>query len=200
MASALARSSASRTRLQVGAHLGGVGRRVEDLALLAAGAADEHGADALGRVPGDGARTLRRLVVGVGVHRHEAQRVAGECRAEASPAKLVAAVAVPAQETGRYIATMSRRLTACFVALVCVVATCAAVAPARRGRGRGPVGQQRALGVAHVRQAAAVRDAHRPGRLHESRRRAGRPRGGAAAGDRPGAAPGVAGVQLRRSW
>ena len=43
-------SSSLRTSCEVGPHLGAVHRRVEDVALLAAGAADEHGADALGVV------------------------------------------------------------------------------------------------------------------------------------------------------
>ena len=60
-------------RAEVGADLGGVGGGVEDLAFLAAGAAHQRGADALGRVARDRARALRRLVVGVGVHRHETE-------------------------------------------------------------------------------------------------------------------------------
>ncbi len=59
----------------VGPHLGTVHGRVEDVALLAAGAADEHGADAFAAVLGDGARALRRLVVGMGVHGEEAERL-----------------------------------------------------------------------------------------------------------------------------
>jgi hypothetical protein len=64
-------------RAEVGSHLGRVGGRVEDVALLAAGAAHERGADALARVARHRARALRRLVVGMRVHRHEPERVAG---------------------------------------------------------------------------------------------------------------------------
>ena len=56
------------------ADLGRVHGRVEDVALLAAGAADEHGVHTLGVVPGDGAGALRRLVVGMGVHAQQAER------------------------------------------------------------------------------------------------------------------------------
>ena len=61
----------------VGLHLGLVHRRVEDVALLAAGAAHEHGAHPLGVVAGDGASPLGRLVVRVGVDREEAERFSG---------------------------------------------------------------------------------------------------------------------------
>ena len=59
------------------ADLGRVDRRVEDVALLAAGAADEDAADAFGRVLGDGARALGRFVVGVRVDREETERCVG---------------------------------------------------------------------------------------------------------------------------
>ncbi len=50
--------------------------RVEDVAALPAGAADDHHPDALGDVPGHGGGTLARLVVRVRVHRHQAQLLA----------------------------------------------------------------------------------------------------------------------------
>ena len=49
------------------AHLGQIHRRVEDVAGLTTGAADERRAHPLGLVPGDGGRTFRRLVVGMGM-------------------------------------------------------------------------------------------------------------------------------------
>ena len=52
-------------------------RRVEHVAALAAGAGDDEHLDALGDVARHGRGALARLVVGVGVHRHEAQRLAG---------------------------------------------------------------------------------------------------------------------------
>ena len=64
---------AMRTSCRFAADLGRVDGRVEDVALLAAGAAHEHAADALGGVLGDGARALRRFVVGVGVDREETE-------------------------------------------------------------------------------------------------------------------------------
>ena len=51
-------------------------RRVEDAAALAAGAGDDQHVDALVDVAGHGRGALARLVVGVGVHRHQAQLVA----------------------------------------------------------------------------------------------------------------------------
>ena len=65
-------------RGQVGAHVVGVGRGVEDVAGLAAGAGDEHRAHALGVVPGHRGRALRRFVVGVGVHGQHARARCGE--------------------------------------------------------------------------------------------------------------------------
>ena len=53
--------------------LGGVHGRVEDLALLPPGAADQHGPDSLGVVQRHGARPLGGLVVGVGVDGQEAE-------------------------------------------------------------------------------------------------------------------------------
>ena len=50
-------------------HLGPVHCRVEDVALLAAGAAHERGADALVGIPADSACPLRRFIVGVSVNR-----------------------------------------------------------------------------------------------------------------------------------
>ena len=73
MIAAAALELAPAHRADVGAHLGGVHRRVEDVPLLAAGAGDEDGVDALGVVAGDGAGALRGLVVGVGVDRQQAQ-------------------------------------------------------------------------------------------------------------------------------
>ena len=58
---------------EVGAHLGRVHGRVEDVALLASGAAHEDGVDALGVVARHGGRPLRRLVVGVGVDGQQTQ-------------------------------------------------------------------------------------------------------------------------------
>ena len=49
-------------------------RRVLEVALLAAGAAHEHGAHALGVVAGQRGRALRGLVVGVGVDGEQAER------------------------------------------------------------------------------------------------------------------------------
>jgi hypothetical protein len=57
---------------EIGARRLGVGRGVQDVAGLTAGAGHEHGADAFACVPGDGAGPLRRLVVGMGVHREDA--------------------------------------------------------------------------------------------------------------------------------
>ena len=51
--------------------------RVEHVAALAAGARDDEDVDALGRVLRRGRRALARLVVGVGVHRHQAQPLSG---------------------------------------------------------------------------------------------------------------------------
>ena len=48
-------------------------RRVLQVALLAAGAADQHGVHALGVVLGERRRALRRLVVGVGVNGQQRQ-------------------------------------------------------------------------------------------------------------------------------
>ena len=73
MIAAALSSSACRTARDVGLDLGLVHGRVEDVALLAAGAAHEHGADALGVVLGDGAGALGRLVVGVGVDGQQAE-------------------------------------------------------------------------------------------------------------------------------
>ena len=53
---------------------------VEEVALLAAGAAHQHRADALGVVAGDRGGALGGLVVGVGVERHEAQRLGSSRR------------------------------------------------------------------------------------------------------------------------
>ena len=70
---AVARSSSSRrTAARSAVHLGRVERRVQDLALLAVGAAHEHGVHPLGVVAGDGPRPLGGLVVGVGVDGQEA--------------------------------------------------------------------------------------------------------------------------------
>ena len=119
-----------------------------------------------------------------------------------STPKLVAAVAVPAQERGRYIARMSRRLLRVLrrarVRRGDVVG--GRTRTHGRGRGRGDRRQQRALGVA-ARAASRLQCATltRPGRLHAARRRAGRPRGVAAAGPPTRPAPRLAGVQLRRS-
>jgi hypothetical protein len=63
---------------QVGHDLGAVHGRVEDAAALAARARDDHDLVALGHVARGGGGALARLVVGVGVHRHEAQRGAGQ--------------------------------------------------------------------------------------------------------------------------
>ena len=66
-----------RTSGRLSLHLGLVHRRVEDVARLAAGAAHEHGVHAFGVVPGDRAGALRRLVVGMGVHREDAETLSG---------------------------------------------------------------------------------------------------------------------------
>ena len=52
--------------------------RVLEVALLAAGAAHQHGVHALGVVPGERRGALRRLVVGVGVHGEETEAI-GHC-------------------------------------------------------------------------------------------------------------------------
>ena len=62
---------------EVGAHVVGVGLRVEDVAGFAAGAGDQHRAHALGAVARHGGRALRRFVVGVRVHGEHAER--GRC-------------------------------------------------------------------------------------------------------------------------
>ena len=59
----------------VGPHLGRVHGGVEDVALLAAGAAHQHGAHALGVVLGHRRRALGGLVVGVRVDAQEAEAV-----------------------------------------------------------------------------------------------------------------------------
>ena len=64
-------------RVQVLAHVGPVHCRVQDVARLAAGAADEHGACPLVVVLAYGGSAFRRLVVGMGVHGEEAQLVHG---------------------------------------------------------------------------------------------------------------------------
>ena len=55
--------------------LGCVHGRVEDLALLAPRAADQHGVHPLGVVSGHGSGTLRRLVVGMGMNGEETERL-----------------------------------------------------------------------------------------------------------------------------
>ena len=65
-------------RAQVRPDLRRVSGRVENVAFLAAGTTHEHAANALGCVARHGPRALRRFVVGVRVHRHETQRIAGE--------------------------------------------------------------------------------------------------------------------------
>jgi hypothetical protein len=60
---------------KAGTHLGGVESGIEDVPLLAARAADQHGTDAFGVAPGHSSGTLRRLVVGVGMDGQQAQRL-----------------------------------------------------------------------------------------------------------------------------
>jgi hypothetical protein len=55
--------------------LGSVHGRVEDLALLAARAADQHGVYALGVISGHASGTLRRLVVRMGMNGEETERL-----------------------------------------------------------------------------------------------------------------------------
>ena len=55
--------------------LGRVHGRIEDFALLAPGAAHENGAHAHSVVAGDRSRALGRLVVGMGVNGHQAERL-----------------------------------------------------------------------------------------------------------------------------
>ena len=57
------------------AHLGCVHGRVEDVALLAARTGHERGVDAFGLVLRDRARTLGRLVVGMGVHAQQRELI-----------------------------------------------------------------------------------------------------------------------------
>jgi hypothetical protein len=57
----------------VGPGLGAVGLLVQDVARLTAGAADEHGPYALGRVAGHGGCTLGGFVVRMGMDREHAQ-------------------------------------------------------------------------------------------------------------------------------
>ena len=58
-----------------GVDLRGVEGRVEDVALLSPGAADQHGVNAFGVVQGDGPRPFRRLVIGVGMDGQETERL-----------------------------------------------------------------------------------------------------------------------------
>ena len=92
---------------EVGPDLGSVEGRIQDVALLAPGAADENGPDTFGVVPGDRAGTLRRLVVGVGVDGEEAQRrghdhtVPGDRRTAIPSVRRPAPIACPAGRRGR---------------------------------------------------------------------------------------------------
>ena len=60
-------------RGEIGAHVVGVDLGVEDVAGLATGAGDEHGAYALGAVLGHGGGALGGFVVGVRVHREHSE-------------------------------------------------------------------------------------------------------------------------------
>ena len=57
----------------IGADLRRVHGGIQDLAFLAPGAGDKDGVHTCGVIPGDGARSLGRLVVGVRVHAQEAE-------------------------------------------------------------------------------------------------------------------------------
>ena len=103
MASTLARSSASRTARR-SARISGVS--AAGLRISPSSPPVQHtsaGADPFVGVARDGARTLRRLVVGVRVHRDEPQRVTGDVEGNGHRSKLAAARAVEA-EIRRYIA------------------------------------------------------------------------------------------------
>ena len=69
------RELAAADRADVGADLGRVERGVEDLAFLPAGRRHEHRVHALGVVARDRSRTLRRLVVRVGVHGEKTETI-----------------------------------------------------------------------------------------------------------------------------
>ena len=77
MMSAACSSSRRRSSGSCSRSSGRVDGGVEDVALLAAGARDEHRLGALLHVAVDRAGTLRRLVVGVGVHAEQAEAAAG---------------------------------------------------------------------------------------------------------------------------
>jgi hypothetical protein len=61
----------------VGPHLRGVGRRVQDVPRCAVGAGHEHRVDTLGGVAGIGARPFGGFVVGMGVDLEETEPVVG---------------------------------------------------------------------------------------------------------------------------
>ena len=123
-------------------------RRVLQVALLAAGAAHEHGVHALGVVAGDGRRALRRLVVGVGVD--------GEQRQSPSSARRQS----PDRRYPRRVA--ASRVT---------YAPPPCPPPRARRPARCAVLARRAGGLRHRRRQGAARADERAARRDDARRR-----------------------------